>query len=262
MGSGGSKKEESKQTTPTKTSTTTTTKTPMIKNDTDNRSSSLHKQNSTNEIQYPNNNRTQFDNNQTIQNNNVQKSSHAPPSQWNKKEDIDDVLNLDSEWSSKNKRQEVYPTPRSDRGGSRRDEERNVYNRQVNNNTVIEEYPETYAQRNARQQYKRSDLLRQKTIYRDPKEWEPETETKPAEENQDDSGEFDYTKFKAANKTAPPPRRDIFDMTPDPYTSRQTYDDVHDPDSYYEPGRQSVPRKAPTYDKLEEDLMADIEKIF
>ncbi|XP_033727029.1 uncharacterized protein LOC117316517 isoform X2 [Pecten maximus] len=131
----------------------------------------------------------------------------------------------------------------------------------MNNNTVIENYPETYAQRNAREQYKRTDLLRQKTIYRDPNEWEPE-DKKPTEEEQNESGEFDVSKFRAANKAAPPPRRDIFDLTPDPYTSRHGYDDMHDPDSYYEQGRQSIPRKAPTYDKTEEDLMADIEKIF
>lgn len=33
------------------------------------------------------------------------------------------------------------------------------------------EYPETYAQRMQREQYKREQLLRQKTIYRDPEEW-------------------------------------------------------------------------------------------
>ncbi|XP_060085925.1 uncharacterized protein LOC132565303 [Ylistrum balloti] len=265
MGSGGSKKEENKQTTPSKKSTT---KTLMTNTENDNRTTSFQKQNSVNEIQYPNNNRTQFDNNQTFQNNNVQKSVMSPRSQRNKNEDIDDVLNLDSEWTSKNTRQEVYPSTMSDRGGGRREESRNAYNRQINNSRVIEDYPETYAQRNAREQYKRTDLLRQKTIYRDPKEWDPD-EPKPAEESQSDeelaqqeTGEFDVSKFKAANKAAPPPRRDIFDMTPDPYTSRQNYDDMHDPDSYYEQSRQSKPRTTPTYDKTEEDLMADIEKIF
>ncbi|XP_069106301.1 probable WRKY transcription factor protein 1 isoform X2 [Argopecten irradians] len=253
MGTGGSKEKENKQT--TTTTKTSPVRTSTTKNENDNRNSSLQKQKSVNEIQYPNNNRTQFDNNQTFQNNNIDKSS--PSSQRNKRGDVDDVLNLDSEWTSKNTRKDVYPVS-SDRG--RREDDRNAYNRQINN-TVTEEYPETYAQRNAREQYKRHDLLRQKTIYRDPKDWEPE-EKKPPEEEQNEAGEFDVSKFRAANKTAPPQRRDIFDMTPDPYTSRHGYDDMHDPDSYYDQNRQTVPRQTPVYDKTEEDLMADIEKIF
>lgn len=55
----------------------------------------------------------------------------------------------------------------------------NNYNRK--NNTVLpprlptppeENYPETYAQRGFREQYRPTDYIRQKTIYRDPDEWE------------------------------------------------------------------------------------------
>lgn len=40
------------------------------------------------------------------------------------------------------------------------------------------EYPETYAQKMQREQYKREQLLRQKTIYRDPDEWKTADQVK------------------------------------------------------------------------------------
>lgn len=184
MGAGGSKKEETKQPStarsPAKTPTTKSpVKTSTTKSEIDNnRNSTFQKQNSRNEIQFPSNNRTQFDN-QTLQNNNHQKSLNTPRTQWNDA-DIDDELSSDSEWTSKNRRQ-AHPTSRGGGGGTprgggggRNEGERNMYNRQMNRRSMDEEYPETYAQRTARQQYTRNDLLRQKTIYRDPKDWEIE----------------------------------------------------------------------------------------
>ena len=38
--------------------------------------------------------------------------------------------------------------------------------------TPPEDLPETYAQRQFREQYRQTELLRQKTIYRDPDEWD------------------------------------------------------------------------------------------
>lgn len=46
--------------------------------------------------------------------------------------------------------------------------------------TPPEDLPETYAQRKFREQYRQTELLRQKTIYRDPEEWElPEKVSAP-----------------------------------------------------------------------------------
>lgn len=41
-----------------------------------------------------------------------------------------------------------------------------------------EQYPESYAKKTMREQYTQNPLLRQKTIYRDPAEWEIEDEVK------------------------------------------------------------------------------------
>lgn len=61
--------------------------------------------------------------------------------------------------------------------------------------TPPEDLPETYAQRKFREQYRQTELLRQKTIYRDPEEWElpekvsaPRTTLLPLQKKKKDRG--------------------------------------------------------------------------
>ncbi|VDI61987.1 Hypothetical predicted protein, partial [Mytilus galloprovincialis] len=54
------------------------------------------------------------------------------------------------------------------------------------------DYPETYAQKLQREQYTQQQLLRQKTIYRNPDEWEIDQVSQQS---------FDVSKFKEVNKT-------------------------------------------------------------
>jgi hypothetical protein len=82
--------------------------------------------------------------------------------------DVTNELNLDSSWKQDSKTFE----------NNNQEKQYNDYNRK--NNSVLpprlptppqENYPETYAQKGFREQYRASDFMRQKTIYRDPDEW-------------------------------------------------------------------------------------------
>lgn len=91
--------------------------------------------------------------------------------------DITNDLDMDSSWkkdSMQNNNQEM---------------KNNEYNKKQNIQhgvlpprlpTPPEDLPETYAQKKFREQYRQTELLRQKTIYRDPEEWElPEKVSAP-----------------------------------------------------------------------------------
>lgn len=91
--------------------------------------------------------------------------------------DITNDLDMDSSWkkdSMQNNNQEM---------------KNNEYNKKQNiQHSVLpprlptppEDLPETYAQKKFREQYRQTELLRQKTIYRDPEEWElPEKVSAP-----------------------------------------------------------------------------------
>ncbi|XP_022310068.2 uncharacterized protein LOC111115576 isoform X2 [Crassostrea virginica] len=118
--------------------------------------------------------------------------------------------------------------------------------------TPPEDLPETYAQRQFREQYRQTELLRQKTIYRDPDEWD-------VPEKRESVGSFDVSKFKAANANTQVQKREIFSMTPD-YTKHNRQTDIAD-DLYQSPSLQKQ-KSIPKYDVSEEELMADIEKQF
>lgn len=118
--------------------------------------------------------------------------------------------------------------------------------------TPPEDLPETYAQKKFREQYRQTELLRQKTIYRDPEEWE-------LPEKRGSVESFDVSKFKAANASSQAQKREIFSMTPD-YTKQNRHTDLAD-DLYQTPSLQKQ-KSIPKYDVSEEELMADIEKQF
>jgi len=112
---------------------------------------------------------------QQVENNNVSKTNGIsnPDSRKRHKADESDEdnledLDLDAGWYGTNKNTtKVKPSDRQTR-------EMNEYNSQksVETNKQHTEYPETYAERNIRGIYRQNNLLRQKTIYRDPEEWQ------------------------------------------------------------------------------------------
>lgn len=130
-----------------------------------------------------------------------------------------------------------------------------------------DDYPETYAQKMQREQYKSEKLLRQKTIYRDPKEWEVDklntTQTDTVSNFYTNEIEitskvsqksFDVSKFKEANKTIP--KTDIFGpLSNNDYSYQNHEDDGMD----YTPNHYGRKKSVPKYDVTEEELMADIE---
>ncbi|WAR16345.1 hypothetical protein MAR_030939 [Mya arenaria] len=124
---------------------------------------------------------------------------------------------------------------------------RNQEQRLRNNNNEQVSYPETYAQRLQREQYKhepRLGLARQKTIYRNPEEWE--IQEKEVEN-------FDVSRFKQANvHKAPPVQSDV--------------DDIYSPREPSEPVMYSSSierqKSLPHYDTSEEMLLAEIEQDF
>lgn len=143
------------------------------------------------------------------------------------------------------------------------EETRNNYNKQrVQNLKKSEEtdYPETYAQRLQRGQYKQQPqgLIRQKTIYRDPSEW-------IVDEKAMDAG-FDVSKFKEVNagKITQPVNTSLKDI----YSTGETTTTTHlerqlpDPDRYYAPPVLESTISLPHYDTSEEALLAEIEKEF
>uniref|UniRef100_K1PLQ1 Uncharacterized protein n=1 Tax=Magallana gigas TaxID=29159 RepID=K1PLQ1_MAGGI len=204
--------------------------------------------------------------------------------------DITNDLDMDSSWkkdSMQNNNQEM---------------KNNEYNKKQNiQHSVLpprlptppEDLPETYAQKKFREQYRQTELLRQKTIYRDPEEWElPEKRPKinktlvrtwntecrnlgpqfsnyaadeykikrvqiPTLQGRGSVESFDVSKFKAANASSQVQKREIFSMTPD-YTKQNRHTDLAD-DLYQTPSLQKQ-KSIPKYDVSEEELMADIEK--
>ncbi|XP_045182573.2 uncharacterized protein LOC123541221 isoform X2 [Mercenaria mercenaria] len=119
-------------------------------------------------------------------------------------------------------------------------------------------YPETYAQRLQREQYRNQPqgILRQKTIYRNPEEWE-------VDENETES--FDVSKFKEANvhQKHTPEENTMLDsdiFSPEvPETKERRM--APDPDNYYfQPNAKQ--KSLPHYDTSEEALLDEIEKEF
>lgn len=127
------------------------------------------------------------------------------------------------------------------------------YRQQQTFNRPTEYYPETYAQRLQREQYEKGQqgLMRQKTIYRNPDEWD-------MNENRE---EFDVGKFKEANIAKPPPNpvnRDIYsppDVTPQTGYQGKT-DRYSNQNNSQKTGNSNLPR----YDTSEEALLAEIEQ--
>ncbi|XP_061166909.1 uncharacterized protein LOC133175810 isoform X1 [Saccostrea echinata] len=162
--------------------------------------------------------------------------------------DLTNDLNLDSYWNNDSK---AF-------SNNNQEKQYNDYNSKQKNSLPprlpsppVEDLPETYAQRGFREQYRPNDLLRQKTIYRDPEEWE-------LPEKRESVGSFDVSKFQAANANVQSQqKRDIFTMTPD-YTKNTRQTDSAD-DLYRTPTYQKQ-KSVPKYDISEEELMADIEK--
>lgn len=125
----------------------------------------------------------------------------------------------------------------------------NTNRAQQSSNRPTENLPETYAQRLQRQQYAKAqqDLFRQKTIYRNPDEWD-------MDEREDT---FDVSKFKEANVAKPPENpvnRDIFS----PPVKTNGYQAKIDRYS----NQSNIQRKEalPRYDTSEEALLAEIEQ--
>lgn len=121
-------------------------------------------------------------------------------------------------------------------------------------NRPTEYFPETYAQRLQREQYAKTQqgLFRQKTIYRNPDEWE-------VDENEDS---FDVSKFKEANVVKPPENpvnRDIF-SPPDSTVKTNGYQTKTD--GYYNQNNNQRKENLPRYDTSEEALLAEIEQEF
>lgn len=121
-------------------------------------------------------------------------------------------------------------------------------------NKPTEYFPETYAQRLQREQYAKTQqgLFRQKTIYRNPDEWE-------VDENEDS---FDVSKFKEANVVKPPENpvnRDIF-SPPDVTVKTNGYQSKTD--GYYNQNNNQRKENLPRYDTSEEALLAEIEQEF
>ncbi|XP_052086207.1 glycosyltransferase-like protein gnt14 isoform X2 [Mytilus californianus] len=107
------------------------------------------------------------------------------------------------------------------------------------------DYPETYAQKLQREQYTQQQLLRQKTIYRNPDEWEIDQVSQQS---------FDVSKFKEVNKTMP--KTDIFGpVSNNDYSFGNHMDD----DTHYKTTNYNRKKSIPRYDVTEEELMNDIE---
>ncbi|XP_052250954.1 protein kinase 4-like [Dreissena polymorpha] len=131
---------------------------------------------------------------------------------------------------------------------------KNQYNQRVQQRTIQPNddghYPETYAQRLQREQYKHQPegLLRQKTIYRNPQEWE-------IEENKVES--FDVSRFKQANVLKNP--QPMQSNTDDIFSPPDVPSNGHPPreDFSY---RLEKKKSLPHYDTTEEALLAEIEK--
>lgn len=119
-----------------------------------------------------------------------------------------------------------------------------------------EQYPETYAQKMQREQYKHEQLLRQKTIYRNPEEWEMADQSNENQNTTDTNvsqQSFDVSKFKDANRTLP--KTDIFGpLSTNDYLYRNP-----EADNYYQTSNYNRKKSVPKYDVTEEELMNDIE---
>ncbi|XP_060601041.1 uncharacterized protein LOC132754430 isoform X2 [Ruditapes philippinarum] len=142
---------------------------------------------------------------------------------------------------------------------------RNEYNSQLREQNLRKtrdndaSYPETYAQRLQREQYRNQPqgILRQKTIYRNPDEWE-------VDENETQS--FDVSKFKQANVNQRNDTEEDTMLSNDIFTPEDTEVNEHrrmapDPESYYFQPNQKK-KSLPHYDTSEEALLDEIEKEF
>ncbi|CAG2233676.1 myb-like protein X isoform X2 [Mytilus edulis] len=168
-----------------------------------------------------------------IENNNKTNSRIPQPFDDSSDDDADDLLK--DEWRSK----------KNSNGNKNTD---------INSNGKVKtwqppeppkgDYPETYAQKLQREQYTQQQLLRQKTIYRNPDEWEIDQVSQQS---------FDVSKFKEVNKTLP--KTDIFGPVSNNDYSFGNVDD----DNYYRTTNNNRKKSIPRYDVSEEDLMNDIE---
>lgn len=119
-------------------------------------------------------------------------------------------------------------------------------------------YPETYAQRLQREQYRNQPqgILRQKTIYRNPEEWE-------VDENETES--FDVSKFKEANLHTKQANEENSMLNSDIFTPNLPEANqkvmAPDPENYYFQPKEKQ-KSLPHYDTSEEALLAEIEKEF
>ncbi|KAK7091835.1 uncharacterized protein [Littorina saxatilis] len=138
-------------------------------------------------------------------------------------------------------------------------------NRPVNTVNPVrqEDLPETYAQRKQRQQYtvNQQMLIRQKTIYRDPKAWEQEGEEE--EEMHSGSTGFDPNKFRSVNfGQATNQKRTIFTTSGNQDNSVQYMPGQRDNMDEFDvtSRRQQTSEDLPRYNASEQDLMASLER--
>ncbi|XP_041361055.1 uncharacterized protein LOC121377213 [Gigantopelta aegis] len=146
----------------------------------------------------------------------------------------------------------AYQTNAS-RGMHEREREMNDINAQRKE----ESYPETYAQRLTREQYKldQAKLLRQKTIYRDTDEWKMDED---AELEKKKSKGFDASKFREVN-AAKHQENAISSAAQELQTPRYITD--MDQSSHVTPKETTAVKKLelPTYSPEEEELMTMLE---
>ena len=110
-----------------------------------------------------------------IKNNNT-KNSTKVVSKFDSDSDSEDEI-INSQWKSNNNSR----TTNQNSNNRTTEQSRNDYNSRVSAPPVrdTQEYPETYAQRTQRAQYAQNGMLpRQKTMYRNPDEWEIDDEVR------------------------------------------------------------------------------------
>lgn len=118
------------------------------------------------------------------------------------------------------------------------------------------DYPETYAQRKQREQYTLNQqlLLRQKTIYRNPHEWQDEN----AEESY--TGGFDASKFRKANQGSLNARDTIFTTSKPGVETSYLHDQRELDEMDITPRHNHQNKEMPVYNASEQDLMASLER--
>ena len=107
--------------------------------------------------------------------NGTREQNHSNSRTHESEDIVQNELDLDSNWNYPNTIANNTPKKTVYRGNHANN---NWNNNNNSRNTIPQEqeqemhYPETYAQKNLREHYTKTGLLRQKTIYKDPDEWD------------------------------------------------------------------------------------------